>query len=151
MARPRELTSLRSQKVVSIGTRTAPTPAPRTPEEPDWDDYFGASDLATSAKLAWKWLIRQLRDANVPVGELDGWILAEAVACKVRIEWLERQLCSPEHDTNRGPAKSALFSPLNQYRTHLRWYMQQLGLDPTSRQRIAVPEADEDDDSDLLN
>ena len=147
--RPRENSSLRAQNVIVLPVSNHPKPAPSRPHMPDWSVYFSDAALRKRAKSHWYWLLRELKDARVPIGRLDTWLIEDAAVCKTRVEWLEFDLTGTVNDANREKGKSAQFAPLNQYRTHLHWCMDQLGLTHASRQRIAIPEEPHDDDSDL--
>jgi len=138
MARARtDPESLRGQNVISLPT--APAPEPGVPVEPRWTDYFPGKELAglrRQARREWHVTIDRLRHAHVNIAELDQVVLEDYVVCRCRIRWLEAQLLRPTHNTDRGDVKDAAFSPLNQYRTQLKFYIDRLGLSPRSRQDL---------------
>jgi P27 family predicted phage terminase small subunit len=48
--------------------------------------------------------------------------------------------------TERGQVKNAWTTILNQYRSHFRWLIGELGLSPSAASRLARPPGDDDDD-----
>ena len=148
-ARP-DLTSLRAQGVARPPVRAVPKPAPGIPPEPAWHHVFGEDKhLCQAARYRWRELCRELRAARVPISRLERETMAQFVIVSVRIAWLESQIGKPTHDSDRGDVKNALFSPLNQYRTHQRAYMTELGLTPVARAKMTLPEDRDDSDDDL--
>jgi len=145
----RQIGSLRDQRVISMPNRVHPVPIPHDPEEPDWSLWFRSKDLQAQCSPVWVGLLADLRDANVPIGHIDREILHDYVVLTVRIRWMERKIGMGTYKGQHGLTKSPLWSPLNQYRTTRAAYMRELGIGPTSRRRIALPEEARDDDSDL--
>lgn len=137
--------SLRGQNVVSFpGAGTVPKPPPGIPDEPNWSLYFGRKrKLCEAASREWEYIIHELGRAEIVVTMLERNVLRDYCVCEVRVAWLESQLNTPSHATDRGPAKAPVFSPLNQYRAQLRFYIDRLGLSPRSRQDLTVKTSDE--------
>jgi len=130
--------SLRGQGLRVVPT-AAPAAPPGVPPEPKWDDYFprkAQAHMRRRARREWKYLLAELDRANIVVSRLDLPVLEDYVVCRVRLIWLESWLSSPEHMTDRGASKDAVFSPLNQYRAQLKFYIDRLGLSPRSRQDL---------------
>jgi len=143
--------SLRGQNVISL-PNAAPAAEPGAPPEPRWVDIFSGPELAPLRRMArreWRLLLRQLERAHVQVTPLDGVVLEDFVVCRVRIRWLEAQLLTPSHATDRGEAKDPSFSPLNQYRAQLKFYVDRLGLSPRSRQDLRQARGEDEPGLDL--
>ena len=142
--------SLRGQNVIALAP--APAPEPGVPPEPRWAEYFPGTvqaGLRRQARREWHVLLGRLDRAHVSITELDQAVLEDYVVCHVRIRWLEAQLTTPSHTTDRGEVKDATFSPLNQYRTQLKFYVDRLGLSPRSRQDLRQAKAEHEQGLDL--
>lgn len=140
----REPTSLRSVGLIPI-VGSAPHTASKLPTEPDWRRFFGRKrTLCAIAHDEWQCVTRELEQARVPVSDLDRTILTDYCICEARIASLEAATTAPWHETTRGPARSPFFSPLNQYRGQLRFYIERLGLSPRSRQEVTAPEREDE-------
>ncbi len=142
--------SLRGQNVIALPTPAASPPG--TPPEPRWHELFPGREQAPLRRMArreWHILLHRLERAHVVVAELDTDVLEDYVVCRVRIRWLESQLLAPTHQTDRGEVKDPAFSPLNQYRTQLKFYVDRLGLSPRSRQDLRQQKGDDDQGFDL--
>jgi len=146
--------SLRGQNVVPMRPRSVPRPAPGQPSEPRWIDYFPGDEnigLRRLSRREWRYILAQLAAAGVVVTPLDLAVLEDYTICRVRIRWLENELSGMDawHPGSEGAAKSPLFSPLNQYRAQLKFYVDRLGLSPRSRQDLHQERPDDDAGLDL--
>jgi P27 family predicted phage terminase small subunit len=120
--------------------------------EPDWEDWFpgGGSESARAcltAKRLWTKLAPTLSRSVGLVGEQQE-TLVEYCITYARIEQGERDisLTGMVVTTERGQVKNAWTAPLNQYRSHLRSLIGELGLSPASATRITRPTTEDDDD-----
>ena len=126
--------------------------SPSDLQEPEWGDWFpgGGSEssraMLTSKRL-WTKLAPTLSRSVGLVGEQQE-TLVEYCITYARIEQGERaiSLNGMVVDTERGQVKNAWTAPLNQYRSHLRSLIGELGLSPASATRITRPASEDDDD-----
>lgn len=79
---------------------------------------------------------------------IDTSVTLDYCVATARVEWCERRI-SVEGlivTGQRGPVRNPLTTIANQYRTQLKAYIGELGLSPSSRGRLTVPQDGEDDD-----
>lgn len=125
---------------------------PSDPVEPDWADLLpGESDDAerVRASVATTWertAVMLTRSAGLTNVQRD--VLVEYCVTVARIEQAERHLSieSPVVSTERGNVKSPWVTVLNQYRSHFRSLVGELGLSPASARRVVATDYDDEDD-----
>lgn len=123
---------------------------PTDPVEPDWMEMLPGKDSArVRATAAATWARTALvltRSAGLVNAQRD--VLVEYCICVARIEQAEQHLSTEGVvvTTERGNVKSPWVTVLNQYRSHFRSLVGELGLSPASARR--VPSIDFDDDED---
>lgn len=120
--------------------------------EPHWNDWFPGNRAdakrarGTAARL-WTKLAPTLARSAGLVGEQQE-VLVEYCVTYARIEQGERAISMQGMvvETERGQVKNAWTAPLNQYRSHLRSLIGELGLSPSAATRLSKPTDDDDDD-----
>ncbi|MFF1698512.1 P27 family phage terminase small subunit [Streptomyces sp. NPDC058257] len=127
--------------------------------EPDWSEVFTVSPLAEVeaanarcrkvASAEWRRVVPVL-EVSAGIGEADHATVEDLCVCVARIdqaEWAlsERGLMVT---AERGTARNGAATLAGQYRTQLSRYIWELGLPPSARTAITLPESD-DDDSDV--
>lgn len=128
---------------------------PSDPVEPDWSDLLPGRSADTrklreTAAATWArtalMLTRSAGLTNVQRDTLQDYCVTIA-----RIEQAERHLAldGVVVETERGNVKSPWVTVLNQYRSHFRSLIGELGLSPAAARR--VPSLDLDDDDDILD
>ncbi|MGW3872594.1 phage terminase small subunit P27 family [Streptomyces sp. NPDC005055] len=111
------------------------------------DPDIEASNARCRSIAATEW------DRVVPVlaisaglGAVDATVVQDLCVCVARIDQCERELS--RHGllvtAERGTVKNGAATIAGQYRTQLAWYVLELGLSPSSRAAISVPEPDGD-------
>lgn len=147
-AKPR----LASLKVLTGGASPHATMAarvePLSPKEPKWSTFLGSKTVASREAAAfWAEIVPTLEAAGV-LSRLDSALLIEACTCWGRIQQMEREITKgykAESLGNRRVAKAPALTAINQYRAAFKFYVGELGLSPSSRARMAIPKADEDE------
>lgn len=125
---------------------------PSNPVEPEWAELFPgdreAEDRAReTALLLWRRLAPTLvRSAGLTVEQQE--TLTDFCVTWARIEQGERALSTEGVvvATERGMVKNPWVTVLNQYRSHFRSLIGELGLSPSAATRITAPEGPDDDD-----
>lgn len=120
--------------------------------EPEWNDWFPGDGSeserarATAARL-WVKIAPTLSRSVGLVGEQQE-VLVDYCISYARIEQGERAISMQGMvvETERGQVKNAWTAPLNQYRSHLRSLIGELGLSPAAATRIGRPEVEDGDD-----
>ncbi|MBA3781194.1 MAG: phage terminase small subunit P27 family [Nocardioides sp.] len=117
--------------------------------EPEWLDLLpGDEDVAATAGRLWKRNAPTLARSVGLVGEQQE-VLVDYCITWARIEQGERAL-SRDGMVIRGAMGGVVKNPwttvLNQYRSHLRSLIGELGLSPASATRITRPESSSEDD-----
>lgn len=122
---------------------------PSALREPDWDDLLpGNESVAATAAALWRRNAPTLARSVGLVGEQQE-VLVDYCVTWARIEQGERAI-SRDGMLVPGALGSTVKNPwttvLNQYRSHLRALIGELGLSPASASRITRPESSSDDD-----
>lgn len=120
--------------------------------EPEWPELFFGEDTEsvraqeTAAKL-WRKLAPTLVRSVGLVGEQQE-VLVEFCVTWARIEQGERAISREGmiQSTERGNVRNPWSTVLNQYRSHLRSLIGELGLSPSAATRLSRPEGDDDSD-----
>ncbi|WP_445269070.1 phage terminase small subunit P27 family [Streptomyces sp. DSM 41634] len=127
--------------------------------EPDWSEVFKSSpdptvELANVrcravASDEWRRIVPILEVA-AGIGEVDHTTVKDLCVCVARIDQAERDLSERGLivTAERGTVKNGAATIAGQYRTQLARYIRELGLSPSARTSITLPEP-EDDDSDV--
>lgn len=125
---------------------------PSTPIEPSWLEIFpGDSDaeerVRETSRLLWRRLAPSLVRAMGLTAEQQE-TLTDFCVTWARIEQGERALSleGVVVATERGMVKNPWVTVLNQYRSHYRSLIGELGLSPSAATRITAPEGSDDDD-----
>lgn len=117
--------------------------------EPDWADLLPGDDsVAATAGRMWKRNAPTLARSVGLVGEQQE-VLVDYCITWARIEQGERALSRDGmviDGAMGGVVKNPWTTVLNQYRSHLRSLIGELGLSPASATRITRPESSSDDD-----
>ena len=117
--------------------------------EPDWSEVLpGHERLQKRAAALWRKIAPTLARSAGLVGEQQE-VLVDYCLTIVRIEQGERAL-SEQGMLIDGAMGSVVKNPwttvLNQYRSHFRSLVGELGLSPSSAARLIPPESSDDDD-----
>ena len=127
------------------------TVAAAPPDEPDWRQSFQvthgprADDNKRARHVAreeWRRVVPVLAGAGI-LTRIDQAVLADYCVAVARLDQAERTI-SREGMTvlgQRGTQKHPALTAANQYRTAIKFYIGELGLSPSSRGRIDIPEA----------
>lgn len=125
---------------------------PSDPIEPDWPDLLPGKDadakrLRQTTAATWARIAGALtRSAGLTDVQRD--VLVDFCVTVARIEQAERALSlgGVVVPTERGNVKSPWVTVLNQYRSHFRSLVGELGLSPASARRVPSVLHDADDD-----
>lgn len=81
------------------------------------------------------------------IGEVDHTTVKDLCVCVARIDQAERDLSERGLivTAERGTVKNGAATIAGQYRTQLSRYIRELGLSPSARTSITLPESEEDD------
>jgi P27 family predicted phage terminase small subunit len=115
--------------------------------EPDWRDFL-AEPVAKTAESLWRKLAPTLVRSAGLVGEQQE-VLVDYCVTWARIVENERALTREGtliDGIMGGQVKNPRTTVLNQYRSHLRSLIGELGLSPAAAARIARPEASDGED-----
>lgn len=124
--------------------------------EPDWSDVFkSSSDPAVElanvrcravASEEWRRVVPILEVA-AGIGEVDHTTVKDLCVCVARIDQAERDLSERGLivTAERGTVKNGAATIAGQYRTQLARYIRELGLSPSARTSITLPEPQYDD------
>uniref|UniRef100_A0AAU2V8F5 Phage terminase small subunit P27 family n=1 Tax=Streptomyces sp. NBC_00003 TaxID=2903608 RepID=A0AAU2V8F5_9ACTN len=124
--------------------------------EPDWAEAFKSSpdpavELANVrcrevASAEWRRVVPVLEVA-AGIGEVDHTTVKDLCVCVARIDQAERDLSERGLivTAERGTVKNGSATIAAQYRTQLARYIRELGLSPSARSAITVPDPDDDD------
>ncbi len=125
-------------------------------EEPDWHEWWPVvkpagrrksdhppatidrHDRARSvAANAWHLVVEQLEPRGV-LADIDELVLTDLAICVARIDECERDISENGIWTQgeRGAQKNPSTTAANQYRSQLKFYVAELGLSPSSRERL---------------
>ncbi|MFF3455930.1 phage terminase small subunit P27 family [Streptomyces sp. NPDC002730] len=127
--------------------------------EPDWLELFKSSpDPAVEsanircrevASEEWRRIVPIL-EVSAGIGEVDHATVKDLCVCVARIDQAERDLSERGLmvTAERGTVKNGAATIAGQYRTQLARYIRELGLSPSSRAAITVPES-EDENADI--
>lgn len=126
--------------------------SPSNPVEPEWLDLLPGESAAEerareTARLLWRRLAPALvRSAGLVLEQQE--TLTDYCVTWARIEQGERSLSleGVVVATERGMVKNPWVTVLNQYRSHYRSLIGELGLSPSAATRITAPEGSDDDD-----
>lgn len=120
--------------------------------EPVWDEWFPGEDAENERARGvchglWVKLAPSLSRSVGLVGEQQETLIEYCVTY-ARIKQGERAISIEGMvvSTERGQVKNAWTAPLNQYRSHLRSLIGELGLSPSAATRLGGKEADDEDD-----
>jgi P27 family predicted phage terminase small subunit len=119
---------------------------PSALREPDWSDF--EEEVAADASALWWQLAPTLARAVGLVGEQQV-TLEEYCVTVARIRQGERAIARQGMvvpGAMGGSVKNPWTTVLNQYRSHLRALIGELGLSPASATRITRPESSDEDD-----
>lgn len=125
---------------------------PSDPIEPDWDDLLpgdsaDAERVRRSVATTWaRTAVMLTRSAGLTNVQRD--VLVEYCIAVARIEQSEWHLSieGPVVNTERGNVKSPWVTVLNQYRSHFRALVGELGLSPASSRRVVAVAYDDEED-----
>ena len=128
-----------------------PRPVPETLVEPDWQELFGLGTAAAQRAMAvaseeWRRVVPRLDKLGLLSG-LDRLVVIDYCVCVGRLWQAERYISAhgiggfKEGRAVRNPA----IPTANQYRIALKSYIAQLGLSPSDRMRLSLPEDDDGD------
>lgn len=124
--------------------------------EPNWSDVFKSSaDPAVEpanvrcrevASEEWRRIVPIL-EVTAGIGEVDHTTVKDLCICVARIDQAERDLSERGLivTAERGTVKNGAATIAGQYRTQLARYIRELGLSPSARASITLPDAEEDD------
>lgn len=122
---------------------------PSALREPDWSELLpGDDDVAATAARLWKRNAPTLARSVGLVGEQQE-VLVDYCITWARIEQGEKAISRDGMivaGMMGGSVKNPWTTVLNQYRSHLRALVGELGLSPASATRITRPESSDDDD-----
>ncbi len=119
---------------------------PSALREPDWSTF--EDEVAIDASVLWRQLAPTLARAVGLVGEQQV-TLEEYCVTVARIRQGERAIARDGMvvpGAMGGSVKNPWTTVLNQYRSHLRSLIGELGLSPASATRITRPESSDEDD-----
>ncbi|CAM5470111.1 hypothetical protein SXANM310S_00462 [Streptomyces xanthochromogenes] len=124
--------------------------------EPNWSEVFTPSpdltvELANArcrevASEEWRRIVPILEVA-AGIGEVDHTTVKDLCVCVARIDQAERDLSERGLivTAERGTVKNGAATIAGQYRTQLARYIRELGLSPSARSGITLPESENDD------
>lgn len=124
--------------------------------EPNWVEVFTVSpDPAVEAANArcrevasaeWRRVVPVL-EVSAGIGEVDHATVKDLCVCVARIDQAERDLSERGLmvTAERGTVKNGAATIAAQYRSQLARYIRGLGLSPSARTAITIPEPDHDD------
>lgn len=122
---------------------------PSALREPDWDELLPTDEpVAATARRLWKRNAPTLVRSVGLVGEQQE-VLVDYCITWARIEQGEQALSTEGMvipGAMGGMVKNPWTTVLNQYRSHLRSLIGELGLSPASATRITRPESSDEDD-----
>ncbi|MGW7411674.1 phage terminase small subunit P27 family [Streptomyces sp. NPDC054863] len=125
--------------------------------EPNWSDVFTPSaDRAVEAANSrcravaseeWRRVVPILEVA-AGIGDVDHTTVKDLCVCVARIDQAERDLSERGLmvTAERGTVKNGAATIATQYRGQLARYIRELGLSPSARTSITVPEPEDDSD-----
>ncbi len=128
--------------------------------EPNWSDVFThSSDSVVASANArcravaseeWRRIVPILEVA-AGIGDVDHTTVKDLCVCVARIDQAERDLSERGLmvTAERGTVKNGAATIATQYRGQLARYIRELGLSPSARTSITVPEPESGDDSDI--
>jgi len=118
---------------------------PKAPIEPDFVALLGETSQAITARVEWQRVVPQLDTLGL-VALLDERLLTDyCIACAQ----LDAANFAVARDGFGVESKNPAVTAANQIRGQLKFYISELGLSPTSRMRMAIPEDEDPDDLDL--
>jgi P27 family predicted phage terminase small subunit len=129
--------------------------------EPDWREWFTVTRgrsadvnqrLRKTARDEWRRVVPILTGYKL-LTHLDLELIRDYCICVARIDQCERQLSveGPTVFGARGMVKNPVLTVAGQYRQQLKFYIGELGFSPSSRGRLKLTEADDDQGDDLLD
>lgn len=125
--------------------------------EPNWSDVFTRSTdpvvasansrCCAVASEEWRRIVPILEVA-AGIGEVDHTTVKDLCICVARIDQAERDLSERGLmvTAERGTVKNGAATIATQYRGQLARYIRELGLSPSARTSITVPEPEDDSD-----
>lgn len=127
--------------------------------EPDWSEVFKSSpdpavepaNVRCRAVASEEWhRIVPILEVAAGIGEVDHTTVKDLCVCVARIDQAERDLSERGLivTAERGTVKNGSATIAGQYRTQLARYIRELGLSPSARASITLPES-EHADSDI--
>lgn len=98
------------------------------------------------ASEEWRRIVPIL-EVTAGIGEVDHTTVKDLCICVARIDQAERDLSERGLivTAERGTVKNGAATIAGQYRTQLARYIRELGLSPSARASITLPDAEEDD------
>jgi len=130
---------------------------PSVPVAPRWSEYFPGSSrpelrARQTATELWDRLAPSLARSAGLVNE-QREVLIDYCVTWARIQQGERALSmeGPIASTERGNVKNPWSTLLNQYRSHLRSLIGELGLSPSAATRVSPRGGDGDDEDDIFD
>ena len=141
------------KRPIKPGAKYAPTDL----IEPKWTEYFPSQRRAEARarKTASELWCRTAPVLQRSAGLVDAQreVLIDYCVTWARIQMGERELSlhGPLVNTERGQVKNGWVTILNQYRSHFRSLIGELGLSPSAATRIDAGGADDDDGEGVLD
>jgi P27 family predicted phage terminase small subunit len=137
--------SAASLRVIQGGVtapKTAPKAPPKAPDEPKFTTLLGRTKQAAAAKAEWQRVVPQLDAAGI-IADLDARLLTDYCIACAQLDDANREIArSGFGKETKNPAVTAA----NQIRGQLKFYISELGLSPTSRMRMTLPDDGDPDD-----
>jgi P27 family predicted phage terminase small subunit len=104
--------------------------------------------LAKDAAAAWRRIVPTMDGLGL-LSTIDHDIITDYCVCWARLLYCERKLSEEgmAQQGERGVQKNPHLTAANQYRSALKAYIAELGLGPSSRGRMTVPERPDGEES----
>lgn len=133
--------SVRSLRLVQGGKTKGVRLEPCAPREPDWTEKLGDNAYSAGAAVEWARVVPILEREGI-IARLDGRLLEDYCICCAQLDEANRAVA--KHGFGEG-AKNPAVTAANQIRAQLKFYISEIGMSPTSRMRMNLPDGDEDD------
>ena len=125
---------------------------PAAPDEPDWKGVFpgtrkGIGEVRQDARDEWRRIVPVLDGLGL-LSTIDNSLLTDYCVCWSRLLECEREVATKGLTLigERGARKNPAIEAAGQYRQQLRFYIGELGLSPSSRGRLQLPQIEGPDD-----
>lgn len=142
------------KRAIKEGVKTPPV----APTQPDWKTVFtgtakGIGQLREDAKDEWERIVPVLDHIGL-LSTIDSTLLIDYCVCWARLLECEREISRDglTLETERGWVKHPCTTVGSGYRTQMKFYIGELGLSPSSRGRLELPNGgSRGGDDDLLD